>query len=312
MTAAGYAHPDYARSLAEYGTPTALPRCGGWILERPVPGFAATDAMGCYPLFVCRDWSQLRVDIEGLGSRLVSLALVTDPFGNYTPEELHASFDIVRPFKHHYITDLRLPLSESVSKHHRYYARKSLRQITVDICHEPSRHLREWSSLYDNLVRRHNITGIRAFSPESFLRQLSVRGMVLFLARLDGEVVGAYVVATCDDVAYSHLSAFSDVGYRIRAAYALRWTALEYLSGRKVRYVDMGGTAGLDDERTSGLAKFKSGWSSETRPVYFCGRILDPETYGTIVRAKASREDGYFPAYRSGEFAGGATTARAE
>ena len=79
----GYMHPGYVESLKEFGTPRALPRCRGWILERQIPGYPYHDAMGCYPLFACQDWSQLHLDLEEVGSELVSLALVTDPFGEY-------------------------------------------------------------------------------------------------------------------------------------------------------------------------------------------------------------------------------------
>ena len=79
----GYLHADYARSLAEFGTPRELPRSGGWILERKIPGFNAYDAMGCYPLFCCKDWSRLQGDIAELQSELVSLSLVPDPFGDF-------------------------------------------------------------------------------------------------------------------------------------------------------------------------------------------------------------------------------------
>ena len=58
----GYMHPGHAASLAEFGTPRELPRSGGWLLERAIPGAAARDAMGAYPLFACRDWTSLRAD----------------------------------------------------------------------------------------------------------------------------------------------------------------------------------------------------------------------------------------------------------
>ncbi len=44
---AGYLHPGYAESLAEFGTPRLLPRSEGWALEREAPGFPFRDAMGC-------------------------------------------------------------------------------------------------------------------------------------------------------------------------------------------------------------------------------------------------------------------------
>ena len=43
----GYLHESYARSLADFGRPRALPGSGGWILQRRVPGAEVDDAMGC-------------------------------------------------------------------------------------------------------------------------------------------------------------------------------------------------------------------------------------------------------------------------
>ncbi len=80
MITAGYAHREYAESLAEFGTPRSLPECGGNILERRIPNFSYHDAMGSYPMFACQNWSRLRADLENIRDELVSLSLVTDPF----------------------------------------------------------------------------------------------------------------------------------------------------------------------------------------------------------------------------------------
>src|SRR5512137_863200 len=72
----GYLSSLYAESLAEFGDPLKLPQCGAWLLERSVSGSTQRDAMGCYPLFSCRDWSKLRQDVNLLAGRLLTLALV--------------------------------------------------------------------------------------------------------------------------------------------------------------------------------------------------------------------------------------------
>ena len=107
----GYAHPLYCQSLGEFGTPLELSRCGGWILKRRIPGRANYDGMGCYPLFACQDWRQLEADLEDLGSELVSLAIVADPFGQHDPDYLRRCFrDVVIPFKEHFVVDLSFSL----------------------------------------------------------------------------------------------------------------------------------------------------------------------------------------------------------
>src|SRR3712207_3883678 len=137
--AAGYAHPKYAESLAQLGTPRELRRCEGWILERQIPGFPYGDAMGCYPLFACRNWSELYADLEEIGDELVSLVLVTDPFGEHDTTLLQRCFDIVIPFKGHFVTDLRYTLESIVSKHHWRNVQKALRDVHVERCRDPTK-----------------------------------------------------------------------------------------------------------------------------------------------------------------------------
>ena len=60
--------------------------------------------------------------------------------------------------------------------------------------------------------------------------------------------------------------------------------------------------AGVEANSTDGLSRFKKGWSTGTRTVYFCGRIFNHTKYSEIVRAKGISVSNYFPAYRRGEF----------
>jgi hypothetical protein len=297
----GYMHPGHAASLAEFGTPRELPRSGGWLLERMIPGTEARDAMGTYPLFACRDWTGLRADLDNLEGELVSAALVTDPFGRYDRTLLNECFTTVIPFKEHFVADLSEPPEAFVSKHHRQHARKALSEVEVQICVEPLALLEDWISLYDVLIEKHSITGIRAFSRTVFARQLALPGMVALRAERRGATVAANLFLVQEQTAYDHLAASSPEGYECLASYALKWHALHYFRGR-VRWIDWGGGAGATADHSDGLAWFKHGWSQTTRPAYFCGRILDETKYRQITRAKNLEHSRWFPAYRDGEF----------
>ncbi len=298
----GYLHSNYVRSLAEFGMPRELPACGGWILERTIPNRDERDAMGCYPLFVCRDWRKLPQDLAEIGKDLVTLALVTDPFADISEKFLHQQFDIAKPFKGHYIVDLSRPLENSINQHHRYYARRSLREIEVEVCLEPVKYLTEWMHLYGNLTERHQIRGMRAFSEESFRGQLTTPGMILFVGKWRGEVVGAHLVAVHGHVAYSHLAAFSSDGYQNFCAYGIYRITLEYLAKQGTCFFDIGATAGLDTAVGDGLDRFKRGWSTMTRMVYFCGKVFDSDRFALICHDRQAGDTAYFPAYRVGEF----------
>ena len=76
----GYASPLYAEALAEFGTPVPLARCGGWVLTRTIPGSEVSDAVGCYPLFCCRDIARLGDDLDNLADEAVTVSMVVDPF----------------------------------------------------------------------------------------------------------------------------------------------------------------------------------------------------------------------------------------
>jgi hypothetical protein len=299
----GYAHASYAAALTQFGRPRLLPRCRGWILEREIPGSSFRDGMGCYPLFSCEDWSQLALDVASLAGDLVSLALVADPFGAYAPEQLARAFDRVVPFKEHFVVDLSVSPHAFVCAHHRRNVRQAWqRGVSVDECADPITFLDEWLRLYANLIERHRIGGIRAFSREAFAAQLGVPGIVVLRAAVDTTTVGGTMWYVDRDVAYYHLGAWSFLGYQLRASFALFWHAIDTFAAKGLRWLDLGAGAGLTARAGDGLTRFKRGWATGTRTAYFCTRIFDRETYDGLARARGISETAYFPAYRQGEF----------
>jgi len=300
---AGYLHSAYAGSLEEFGTPRRLPRCGGWILERSIAGTSLRDAMGCYPMFACEDWSSIGDDLVELGHDLVSVCLVTDPFGDYTEAGLRDCFgDRVRPFKQHFVVDLSRSPSTFVSAHHRRNARRALDAVAVETVVSPSSCLEEWCELYDALVRRRNIRGLRAFSRSAFARQLEVPGLEIQRATRNGRTEAMALWCVAGPVAYYHLGASSDRGYSLRASFALFDHAIRSFAGRGLSWLDLGGGPGAGRPRDEGLVRFKRGWSTGTRPAWFCARVLDPRRYEYLVEARSTPPTEYFPAYREGEF----------
>jgi hypothetical protein len=300
----GYLHPLYAESLSQFGVPHQMPRSAGSILKRPIPEFPYEDAMGCYPLFACKDWSRLGADINDLSGELISLALVTDPFGHYDDELLRDCFrDVVVPFKEHFVVDLTRPIESFVSSHHRRNARNALRVIAVESCEQPSQHADEWVNLYATLVERHHIKGMARFSKAAFLTQLQVPGLFMFRAAHGESTVGMTLWYTNEqNVSYYHLGAYTDLGYELKASFALFWFAMEHFATLGIEWLNLGAGAGVRRKEDDGLARFKRGWSTGTRTAYFCGRILDRVRYDEMTNAKGISETKYFPAYRAGEF----------
>jgi Acetyltransferase (GNAT) domain len=302
-TPGGYADPAYARSLAEFGAPRGLPRSRSWVLVRDIPGFAAKDARGCYPLFSCADWSRLAADLEDLKGDLVSLALVADPFGDYDVVSLRRCFpDRCYPYKEHHVIDLARPVEQVVlAGPHARNIKKARQQVSVEHCTEPAAWLDEWASLYANLVSRHGINprAISAFSRAAFAQQLRSPGLALFRAVAAGETVGMLLWYVWGLVGYYHLGAYSDRGYDLRASFALFAHAIEFFAPR-LRWLNLGAGAGVQSSGDDGLTRFKRGWATGTRTAYFCGRIFDPARYALLAEANGATGNDYFPIYRKG------------
>jgi|WetSurMetagenome_2_1015567.scaffolds.fasta_scaffold106994_2 hypothetical protein len=303
VTATGYLHPGYAESLAEFGTPKELSGCKGWILKRRIPDSPFYDGMGCYPIFVCQDWSKLCSDLEEIGNELVSLSVVTDPFGGYDESYLRKCFkDVIVPFKEHFVIDLSRDIKTFVSGHHLRYAHKAIQQVQIEIAQKPEQFATEWFDLYATLINRHNIQGIPAFSKSSFEKQLKVPGIIMFRAIYEEITVGMVLWYIQKDICYYHLGAYSDIGYTLRASFALFRTAIQYFISKGFQWLNLGSGAGIMGNSQDGLSRFKSGWATGTRTAYFCGRIFDRSRYAEIIQGKGICATDYFPAYRIGEF----------
>lgn len=298
--ASGYQHADYAKALTGFGSPHHLTVCDGWILTSPIPGSSFQDARGCYPVFSCANWAALKQDLEII-SDLVSLVVLADPFGNHTAGDLACCFpDLHVPYKEHYVIDLSCPLSEHVSDHHSRNMRQSLDKVEVEKCEYPSRYAGEWIDLYGKLIDRHAIRGISAFSGASLEAQLRVPGLVMFRAIAQNETVGIILWYVQNDVGYYHLAAYNELGYKMKASFALFARAIDYFSAH-LRFLSLGAGAGVHNSGDDGLTRFKKGWATGTRMAYLCGRIFDRRSYDELVRAKGSSGTDYFPLYRKGE-----------
>lgn len=296
----GYLHQNYAKALRFHGEPVFLKNCEGWILKRNIPNTVRFDGMGCYPLFCCRNWANLFLDMENLKEEIISLSIVTDPFGQYDKSLLEDTFhDQCYAYKEHYIIDLHKKPSQFISAHHQKNIKIAKTEgNAVHLCKKPGRDLDDWNRLYRNLIVRHNIVGITAFSKDSFAEQLQVPGIKVFKAINNGMTTGMLLWYTMGEVAYYHLGAYSKQGYTTRASFALFQAAIEYFADSGTRWLSLGAGAGVTNDAVDGLSRFKRGWATGTRSVFFGGKIFDQRAYDKLSFENSSLESNYFPAYR--------------
>jgi lipid II:glycine glycyltransferase (peptidoglycan interpeptide bridge formation enzyme) len=84
--------------------------------------------------------------------------------------------------------------------------------------------------------------------------------MQTFLARSDGEVIGALVCSLMGDNAIYLLGATNERARELKAAYFLQWQAMLWLKERGARSYDLGG---IDPAANPGGHHFKSGFGGE-------------------------------------------------
>lgn len=299
----GYKHPRYAKSFSHLGTPLYLPNSGGSLIKCNIPNTDYYDAMGAYPIFSCKDWRGLKKDISTLQDELVSISLVTDPFGNYDKDILEDCFSHkVVNFKDHFIIDLSQSMDDYISKHHKRNVKHGMKELEIKLCMGPAILLEYWAKLYRNLVNKHNISSIANFPHDSLLNQLEVPGMIILRALHNSETVGMILWYIQDKIAYYHLGAYSQEGYMQKASFALFWASIKFFTDMNFNWISLGAGAGINKNEDDGLSRFKRGWSTDQRSVFFCGQILNNKRYEEITSRTETAVPDFFPAYRYGDF----------
>lgn len=297
---AGYLSESYAASFAQMGNIHHLPASEGLAIIRNIPDTPYRDAMGCYPLFSCRHWHQLGADMDSFPEHTVAFSMVTDPLGNFSEAELKSAFpDLCKPFKQHYILDLEKELSGVIASNHVRNAKKALKSLQIERCLQPTDQVDAWNGLYANLIKRHHIKGIAAFSRFAFERQFETPGLIVYQATLDAELAGMVLFYEMDNAVYYHLAAYTELGYAHRASFGIFYRAIQDFQTRNLKWLNMGGGAGMVDSDDDGLVRFKKGWTNETRTAWLCGKVLHPPAYRMLSKQNPHASDTFFPAYRS-------------
>lgn len=287
-----YASSAYALAFVGLAQPLHVPALGTYVLLRRVEDRDALDAMGTYPLCVLDRQARISEAFAALkAAGAVSLVLVADVFFGPPPEWLAREFQLCKPFKTHYLHNPARPFR--YESHHRYEVKRARAQCEVREA-ELQALLPEWIRLYAGLIKRHGVTGLQRFSVDYFTRLAAMPALRCHTALQSEKVLAMHLWIEHQGVLYSHLAASSDEGYTARAGYALNDFALERF--RSAVAIDFGGGAASADDPRDGLARFKWGFSNETRIFHLCGQILDAPAYEAMCAGRPATN--YFPAYR--------------
>ncbi len=290
-----YASAAYARVFEDIAQPLWVEAWGAYVLTREIPDEGGRDGLGIYPLAPFAPGADLKAGLAWLKDQgLVSIGLVPDPATAPPLADLQAAFALCAPFKTHLLVDYRRPVE--FSKHHRGKVKRALEKVTVEVV-SLAEQLDAWCGLYGNLIDRHEIGGLSAFSRPAFERLADVEGLTAVAAFVEGVVVSMHLwlADPASKQGYSLLAATSPEGYRRSAAYAVNDVSLRLLAD--LTCLNLGGGAGLATEQEDGLTYFKRGFSNREVQAYFCGAILDENRYAALSNGMIEAATP-FPAYR--------------
>ena len=291
-----YTKEAYATALSGEREPVYLAALDTWAIARPIAGSAHWDAMGPYPVTTVREAADLSVVRSTLAAEgLVTWTGVTDVLQGDLPWIEHA-FDYVAPFKTHFLVD-RSAGEVRFSKHHRYEVRRARRTCSTRVI-SLGAHLGDWAALYGALIDRHEIGPRHRFSDRYFQMLAESDDVTMVGAFVEERLVCAHLWVTSTWGVYSHLAASGREGYDCGAAYGVVDHAISHFADQP--RIDLGGVAKAEDDTSTGLGRFKRGFSNATGTNHIVGIIADRPAYESLLDEGGANEEGpnYFPAYR--------------
>ncbi len=294
----GYQHPGYARSFSGNAQIKRLEHSGGWLLRRPVNNQGIEDLCNAYPMFVGDNVTALAVDLAAMDhTQVASIILRSDPFDDYSITGGLPGFDIVRPFKHHYIASLERPWRSFVRKSSRKVAARVRQQFEFSCVPQPSTRAHTLWQLHQLMLEKQGANKA-LWTSEIIAAQLVLPGVTVFEVSDTTQTHAIACFMAVADRVYAHLLGVTEEGRAQNIIHGIYAYALDYFRDQ-ARYIDFGSNAGLADDPEDGLSCFKQGWCSETRTSYLCGKILNPSLYTELCYQHGVSSATFFPAYRT-------------
>lgn len=290
-----YASYETASLYRHIGVPIEIPEWKCWLLKRVIPETDQFDCIGSYPMLIIDRDANLLGGINRLSDMgIISVVFVTDTFTCPSHQNMITVFDYNKPFKTHFIYNTKIG-SIQYNKHHRYEIKQALKQIEIRIISLKD-YIEDWIILYQGLIQKHNIRGASALSKEALENLVNLNDITSIAAFKDNKMVSCHLWIKYQQYVYSFLAASNEEGYRHRASYAIYDAAIQYFTD--VDMINFGGCAGAIDNVQDGLAKFKAGFSNDSKMSYVFGSVIKPETYTKLCGSNTENIH-YFPAYRA-------------
>lgn len=252
------------------------------LIQRRIANTGYYDLASVYPFSVDS------LDLFAPPRDAITTTVITNPLGNN-------STMIGEDYKLHAVAECNLFRMAILPENHRRNIKKCQVQALTLVSISPADNADDLINLYPNLIKRHNINGVTAYTPDQLRTLLKVPGAVLFKVRcVEYGIVNVSLFYIYKDDAYYHLSCQSDHGYKINSNFLMMYDAIRFFKSLGLNRVEIGSHP--DGAINDGLARFKTGFSTCTLPNQIFKYIHKPDIYAKLC---VDRDlNGYFPAYR--------------
>jgi len=192
-----------------------------------------------------------------------------------------------------------VPLGNDILSSYTSKVRNITKRAAEKVIISKSVNLDKFIELYAETMKKNEASEFYFFHKYFFENLLAFKEVELYEIVSENQIIAMAFFMEGSDLSHYHLSANSNISYKLNANYALLYILSEIAKKRGKQYLVLGG--GTTPSEDDSLLKFKKKFSKETKPFYISGKIYNQEVYDkylNIWEAQNRNEIKYFLKYR--------------
>ncbi len=190
-------------------------------------------------------------------------------------------------------------LSENILTSYNAKVRNAVKRANEKVQIQESENIDRFIELYNATMEKNDATDFYFFDKQYYINLLKNNEVKLYKVLHQDEIIAMGFFMFSADIAHYHLSANSDISYKLNSNYALLDTMFHKAQELGIKYFLLGG--GTTTEETDPLLKFKTKFSKRLKPFYISGKIYNKEIYAKynkLWEEQANEDMKYFLKYR--------------
>lgn len=192
-----------------------------------------------------------------------------------------------------------VPLEDNVLSSYTSKVRNVVKRSLEKVLIRQSTDIDSFIELYNKTMDKNEADSFYYFDKKMYERLLSLNNVNLYEVIFEDEVIAMGFFLFGSHIAHYHLSANSDISYKLNTNYALLHSLFEIANKNGQNYFLLGG--GTSSNKDDNLLKFKQKFSKNTKPFYISGKVFNRKIYDNYNKlwTEQSNEDiRYFLKYR--------------